>query len=608
MRHLIFAFLFLAASAAGDERAEALLAEGKYEEATAALASALRAASEAGDRDAQVETKFATARAYEAWAAADAERRNEHLKAALRWYARLWSEEPRRRDAEAASRNNAAQILARLGENDRAAEHFRAAIAIEDALRPFYLANYAEFLASTGQPQRAITLYEQAVAKAPDDVVTEARLLRLYPGPRLVEHLWKLVGEGALSRAQALALEHLSRDLDAGAKRDLLAVVAATLAQQRVRREDFAKSEVNARLRAVADDEALRDGVRELRRLYGGESLDPQQYSWWREAAQQRKFPAIEPPLAFSAVASELGEQAAAPEQAERYFTLAIAVTGGRDPEPFIALADLYYRNGQGAKLKQLDDRYHPQLLAMKGHALRTGDWRSVHRLHVALGTIYARLGAKGDAGNARAAVFYLEKAKESARELGAATKTDFVLDPRSVDLLAQSYAKAEPESGKDLEVRLSAAKEYVQTGRTTSARRVLEPAGADPRVMRGQEQMRYEMLQRDLQRLDSGRTIERVPSAGGTRRLTTDERFAVARAVKLRPSASLQLDARTVRNLERLLTDYYAAQGALREDMATKLSGFGITKVNEPVGNRGSVVLKHGGRSVTVSFELVQP
>jgi tetratricopeptide (TPR) repeat protein len=608
MRHLIFAFLFLAGSAAADERVEALLAEGKYEEATDLLGSALRAAVEAGDRDAQVETKFATARAYEVWADADAERRDEHLKAALLWYERLWSEKPRRRDAEAASRNNAAQIYARFGAHALAAKHFEEAVAVESELRPFYLANYAEFLVASGNAQQAISLYEQALAKTPDDVVTEGKLLRLYPGPRVVEHLWKLVGESALSRAQAHALEQLSREFDGSVKRDLLAVVVATLAQQHVRREEFAKSEVNTRLGAVADDAALRDGIRELRRLYEGKSFEPKAYSWWREETQQRKFPIIEPRHAFSAVASELGEQAAAHEQAERYLTLAIDVTRGRDPEPFIALADLYARKGEVAKLKQLDSRYHPQLLEMKGYALRTGDWRSVHRMHVALGTIYARLGEGGDAGNARSAIFYLERAKESARELSAATNTSFVLDPRSVDLLAKSYAKTEPASGKDLKVRFDAVKQYLETGRTTSAEQVLVPAKVDPRVMQGPHKTQYEMLQRDLQRQHSGVMIERVPRDGRSMRLDEVQRLAVRRAVRLHPPASLQLDSFTVGNLEKLLSDYYSVQGSLREDMAMKLSGFGITKVNEPVGNRGSVVLKHEGKSVTVPFELVQP
>lgn len=687
MRPVILASLLFAVSASADSRvdeltrtANALLARGSHQEAVDALTSALRLAADAGDRDAQVESKFAVARVYEEWAAADAVQGSEHLQSALNWYRRLWSEEPKRRDAAAAAHNNSAQILARLGENEAADGQFQAAIAIGDELRPFYLANYAGFLASRGNREGAISRYEEALAKTPDDVVTEAKLLRLYPGARVVDSLWQLAGRGALVRAQELALEHLGRDLDANVKRDLLAVVAATLAQQHVTPADFAESTVNARLTRLAEEGSLRDGIRELRRLYEGSSLDPQTYSWWRESAQQRKLPVMEPPLAFSALATELGGQIAATlrEQAERYFTLAIDVTRGHDPEPFIALADLYYRHGEAAKLAQFDRRYHTQILEMKGAALRTGDWRSVYRFQIALGTIYARLGAEGDASQARAAIFYFENAQNSARELSEATKTSVVLDARSVDLLAQSYARAEPGSGKDVRLRLDSAEEYRKTGRTTSARRVLEPAIANPGLLRGEEKLRLEKLQLDLQvppvsgtptielqklrllvpddvKLDPSTTatIEEIlgmylaprvpeerteaerklkqygitdirpdkPLAGSllyrhnakpvTMKFAQMESGtsvappAAAKAVRLHLPAGVTLDGGTVKRLEKLLADYYAAEGTLRSDMASKLDGFGIAKINEPAGDRGSVVLLYGGRTLTIPFEL---
>lgn len=173
------------------------------------MAAALEIAGTLPDASARIETTFAPARAYEQWAAADPEQREEHYKSSLEMHSRLWLGGPRRADAVTAARNNCAQIYATLGDDARAAELFKSAAASDDPMRSFYLANFAEFLASRGQRDEAITNYEKALALKPDDVVTEARLLDLYRDARVATRLWALVGRNELDRARSLALDRL---------------------------------------------------------------------------------------------------------------------------------------------------------------------------------------------------------------------------------------------------------------------------------------------------------------------------------------------------------------------------------------------------------------
>lgn len=162
----------------------------------------------------------------------------------------------------------------------------------------------------------------------------------------------------------------------------------------------------------------------------------------------QRTLPAMEPPLAFSALACELGQQIrkTSPAKAEQYFTLAIEVSNAHDPEPFISLSELYYSAGRKEDLQKFSDQYRDKMMEMKGAGYRSGDWRSVYRYHVALGTIYARLGWDGDESDPRSAIYHFEH----ARDVASMPDSGVVLDPRSVDLLATSYAKTRPDSGKD--------------------------------------------------------------------------------------------------------------------------------------------------------------
>lgn len=450
------------------QSAEALIAEGDYEQAVASLRSALDIAGTVPGADARIETAFALARAYEQWAAADRARRDEHYRNALRTYSKLWIDEPRRSDAAAAARNNCAQIYVTLGNDARAAELFEEAVAVEDPRRAFYLANFADFLVSRGRKNEAITQYERAIKEEPDDRTTEARLLDLYGDGRTARFLWLLVDRNELDRARSLALDQLGRDLAAVVHRELLSIVAVTLARQHVRPNDFAS--VDARLVKLIGKRSIAKGIGELRRLYAGEMLDATSYSWWRNEVK-REPPALTPRLAFSALAWELGEQirTTAPAKAEQYFMLAIDVSDGLDPDPVISLAKLYDDGGRKEDLRRLSDEIRPKM--KKDADLRHGRWRSVYRYHVALGTIFARLGSHGDVSESKMAILHLEDAREIARNFGSGA----LLDPRSAGLLTRSYAAVESKSAKDLDLQF--AWEYLNAGRPASAQLLLGQA-----------------------------------------------------------------------------------------------------------------------------------
>jgi len=557
------------------ERAKTSIAAGNFEEATAALASALEIAVTLPDPNERIQTAFALARAHERWAAADPERKQAHYKNALEMYEKVWRDREWRRGAHAAAWNNCAQIYAALGDDERAADFFERAVAAENDMASFYRANFGTFLASRGNTSAAIQMYRSALERTPDDTVTEAKLLALYRDKRVAEYLWNLVGRNELDRARNLAVANLERDLEEGVQRDLLAILAVALARQHVSPDEFAP--VIARLRPLVERAAIAKGVRELRQLYGGAAFDAASYSWWRSAGPERSLPAVDSPLAFSTLACELGQQArkTSPEKAERYFRLALDVSGGLDPEPFILLPELLYSSGRKEDLKVFSDAYREQMMAMKGAAYRRGDWRSVYRYHVALGTIYARLGWDGDVNDPRSAIYHLERARTVLPSI--------VIDPRSVDLLAKSYARADPESGKDLQVRIEVAEEYARAGRTASAKRVLEPAVNDPRAAQDVNKVRIDKLRAvDV-------APERVRPRRATVRLLTDLRDTDINA----------------RGLEMVLSDYYSAPENMRSDVASKLEGFGIVERVDPVEGKGSVVVRQGGKTVTIAFEL---
>ncbi|HVG23985.1 MAG TPA: hypothetical protein VND45_07510 [Thermoanaerobaculia bacterium] len=505
MRTLTVAIILLVAlSAASDEigvteviqQANDLATAGAYERAVVRLRSAVEGAPVPLKPDAQAEVAFQLARMYERWADAEPARRDEHLQQALETYAQLWAD-PARADAGAAARNNCAQIYVSLGEDAKAADLFRIAADTPGRMQAFYAANYAGFLAARGDRAGAIAQYERALKLQPDDVATEEKLLQLCDGERVAARLWELVGNNAIERAQKLALDHLEGPHTAAAKRDLLAIVAATLAEQRIPPAAFADSEVAIRLARVTDA-AVKDGIAELRRLYEGQQLTSDAYSWWKASGAYRKSPAMDASVAFASLARSLGEQtrASAADRAERYFLLGVQVSGARDIDAAVALAELYYGTGRENELRQLVDRSMGAMFNEKGAAYMARDWRTIYRFHVALGTIFARLGWDGNEGNPKTAIFQFEHARAAARQLSADGKTKVILDPRSVELLVQSYRKTQPLSGKDLAVRLDTVEQYISAGHVTSAARVLAPAATDPRVVKGPEKLRFDKLQ----------------------------------------------------------------------------------------------------------------
>ena len=277
-------------------------------------------------------------------------------------------------------------------------------------------------------------------------------------------------------------------------------------------------------------------------------------------------------------------------------------MTADGDPDPYVALADLYFNTGRTDQLRAFFDEHRPKLMEMKGAALRSGDWHAVYRFHVALGTIYGKLGA--DREDSSWAVFHLEHARDAARELSAATTTPVLLDPRSVDILAKSYETVEPQSGKALAVRLEAAESYVRTGRTASAKRVLDPAVDDPRVNQGDEKQRFDKL-RTLVPLESPKTQIGGDEVKPVKPDLSDFVLKPKRVDVSLKTSGLKLQRGAGVNLQKLLADYYNASAEMRPDLESKMKGFGVKTLNQPVDGKGSVELEDGRRTVTIEFEV---
>jgi tetratricopeptide (TPR) repeat protein len=565
---VLIAIAFHATSAWGSQpwyedlaRAQSLRAARDYEGATAAFKAAQRHADMRGSFQNLHEhayIAFDLARTYEEWAEADPGNAQAHLQEALTEYRSIIRFEPDPRSpATAAAYNNAAQVCLKLASSEEAQRYFQQAIASSGELSSFYFANYATFLSSTGRSEEAVALFEKALALKPDDAVTEAKLLRLYPGPRVAEALWRLVERNELERAASLALDNLQRDLTPEVKRDLLGVVAVTLARTHVTERQLLSSSVATRLDSLSRDPAVGSGVRELFALYRGTDFGGKSYSWWKTS-----------PAAFSLLARELGDQLrkAAPAQAERYFALAIEVTDGRDADALVSLADFYYRADRREDLRRFTQRYRDPMIALAGN----------YRYHVAFGTIYARAGWDGDSSDPGSAIYHLEHARASA------SKTKAVLDPRSVDLLAASYRKQDPLTKKDLELRLDVAEQYLAANRAASAKRVLAPVVADPRVFDPKQKLRFDDLNTRIPR-ESDPAPERDPSPV-TRDVNPYVKPLTTMQIELDIPAGLSLNDAARARLTKAIADKLSLPVQRRAIAEKTLEKLGVVKFTPPL------------------------
>ena len=574
------------------------LEAGDFAAADAELRAALSEAESRADSASRNRARFYLARTQERWIESDPSQ-TPRLTEAITQYEKLVADEP----SSAVAMNNLARLYAQSGDpqkDARADALYRRAVDVPGDLQPFFTRNYAEFLAARGRKDEAVAMFTKVLGIKPDDHAAAAGLLAIDTSSRSMAHVWRLLDAGGVGEACDMALDAMPT-ADRAAKRRLMAVVAVALARQHVRPDDFDAHPVAARLGPLSADPDLRDGVRSIRRLYYGDALDPAAHSFWR-VSERNEPPVQDPGLAFATLARSLGEQLrqANPKKAERYFSLAIDVSQGRDTEALIALADLYYGAKDVAQLEAFARRYSDSVFEAKGMAYRTRDWNKIYRFHVALGTMYANLGWTGNSGDPRSAIFQLEHART------AASRTNTVVEPKVIELLATSYRKASPEAGLDVALRLDAAESYVQSGRMSSAKVVLDPVAAGPAPqLKDQDKLRYEQL-RDNIGLKEQRPgpavvkpeVSYVPSS--TRR---NEVLAAARAYNVRITLPPYEKRITFApELEQLLREYFAA-GENKADMRRKLEGFGVTELIEPADGKGKVKVKVGDRVVTLDY-----
>lgn len=374
-----------------------------------------------------------------------------------------------------AALNNLGQLLVRRGEAARAAGLLNKAAALDDPRRLLYLNNYAAAAEKAGNIEAARNAYAQVAAAQPDNVDAQLIAIRLLDDPRrMADLLLKLSKHGEAGAAQSLALDLLGKPFDAGGKRALLGVVAATLASQHIDPRRFNDLPVASRIAALRNDPLIGAGAGEVLLLYRG-NADPAQYRWWR-SPRDEFFAALIRDVGASRAAS--GEK----QQAEACFKLALDYSAGTDPDAFVELAGLYFVQKRVAELDALAREYEAPLFAAKAATIAARDYAAEYRFHIALGTMYAYMQRWGSDDEPASAIFQLTQAQRAAADYNRALTwgTKIPTDPKSIELLATAYASVNrPE--RAIALRIEAAEAYVAEGRKTAANALLKPLKTKP-------------------------------------------------------------------------------------------------------------------------------
>lgn len=627
------------------QNGQSLLDDGKTLEAARYFDKALSMASTGDDVELVKRALFFVGRANWELAALEDEHRDEYATRSISAYEKLLEVEPK----NGAVINNLAKVYADR-DPEKAIQLFQKAIEIGGDLQSLYLANLGELLAKNGRRDEAIGAYEKVVAARPDDRSSEEALLRLYSPQQVSQYLWRLLDAGSVERAQTLAFDRLSNPGGASPedKRDLLDVVAVSLAKQHISARDFTRHPGRSRLDALMrQDPDVRTGAQELLRLIAGTSLDPQSYSWWRQGWATTS-PVYDSVTAFTSVARQLAEEqqsAGDPKKAEAYLRLALDISVGRDPDVMLALTDLYYRTGRKDEIQKLMP-YMEEMFSEKGQAYQKGDWQKIYRYHVALGNIYARLGSVGDAGDIRSAVFQLEHARDAAAQYNRlhAGAPPIVVDPKVVDLLAETYSKSTSTNAaaKTTELRLSAAQSYADAGRTASAARVLKPIAANPSVLRPTDRARFDRIISVVPTKGGDLKIEYAPKAettpktevkpkteytpvkpetvkvipaattavthiGPTKKIATMPHVVMTRA-QLRLPEGAAIRTERVDAITGLLTKYVTAPADQRKKIEAELQKIGVSEIKPPVDGKGALMLVDDKNRWLTATYVVRP
>ena len=114
---------------------------------------------------------------------------------------------------------NLAQVKNRLGDDAAAEELFDRALSLEPEKAPLYARSYAESLLEAGRGEDASRVLKTVAERDPQNTPAQTVLLDAYlegedPGEELLDHLWRLVEQGDVLRAQDGALRALESAKD----------------------------------------------------------------------------------------------------------------------------------------------------------------------------------------------------------------------------------------------------------------------------------------------------------------------------------------------------------------------------------------------------------
>ncbi len=482
------------------QQARSAMAAADYERAARLFSAAEEHARESGDSTTAQRMPFYRALAYQRQAEAsdDVQRARTLRERAILLYTEFLRATP----DSAATYNNLARLYSALDQHDQALRYAAQAreLAAEsgDARTATYARTYAD-LSSRSSPDRAIDAYQAvAVANAQDvqahETVLEYRL-RGRPEP-LLSYLWQLYANEQPRRAGNGALTALESATEGGPLRahreELLALVAASLGKRFFDPADFVDSPTYRRLKPLAEDPEIGEGVLELFQLLVQRDWKAH-YGWWSErGAVDLEAPrGLWPRAAFQQLMSGMARWYQQHDQktvAERCYLLASEIDPrGVEPAAFHELAVLYAGRGDLDQLADLTRRHERQLYEQKLNAYRGGELDEIFQYHRTLGLVYARLGEWGDGNTVSSAIFQLEAARRTASRLQespdeatpeAAPRRPtlaYRFSPDLTNLLAEGYQRLQ-QPLQAATVRLESAHQYTLSGDTKAAEQVLRP------------------------------------------------------------------------------------------------------------------------------------
>ena len=394
--------------------------------------------------------------------------------------------------------NNIGRLHETLGETDQALDYYRRAIKAAKDNQSFYQKQYADLLWKMKREKEAVSQYEAIALQMPQltqahDAVVDYYLQSEQRDPdAFMAYLWRLVEEGEVITASDAALAALASGKAGREAQELLTVTTQTLSHNTLSQRQSAH--IREQLARLKDHPDIGQGVTELLALYQSPRGD---FRWWAQKGDPWEDPkqGVWPREAFRAVARSLGsaaERSGNPDLAEAYyFTAAELSEDELDPLAFQALAKLYTRQKDIAKLEALGNNPHytGRLFSQKNEAYRRGQLDKIYEYHVTLGYIYGTLAQQdqkwwGDSDTPASAVFQLERAITigqaiDSRDNHPADHYQAHVDVGVVELLADYYGRKYPVKAREL--RALSAERLEKAGETSAAKQLMRSLHLKP-------------------------------------------------------------------------------------------------------------------------------